>query len=87
MRKTDAQRARESRARRRAKNPPLRRPGENLDRAGRPWRRLTDQQVTDIRARLTLPQAPTQAAIAREYGIDPSTVSQIMTGRRRRRAA
>lgn len=83
-RKPDAERARDYRARRRAVNPPLRRPGENLDRSARPWRLLTDQQVAEIRARLTGPDAPPQAALAREYDIDPSTVSQIATGRRRR---
>lgn len=70
---------------RRRKDPPLRRPGENIDRANRPWRILTDQQVRDIRTRLAGPDAPTRAAVACEYGIHPSTVSQIATGRRRRR--
>jgi hypothetical protein len=82
----DAQRAREYRARQRAKNPPLRRPGENIDRAGRPWRILTDQQVHEIRERLAASDAPSQAAIGRVYGVDASTISQIASGRRRRAA-
>lgn len=83
-RKPDAQRSRDYRARKRAIHPPLRRPGENVDRDTRPWRLLTDQQVTEIRERLADTEAPSQAALAHEYGIDPSTVSQIATGRRRR---
>lgn len=57
------------RVRRRRKDPLLRRPGENVDRANRPWRILTDQQVRDIRDRLSGPNAPTRAAVVREYGM------------------
>ncbi|RCW40734.1 hypothetical protein DFQ14_11060 [Halopolyspora algeriensis] len=83
-RKSNAQSAREYRARKRARNPPLRRPGENVHRAGQPWRVLSDEQVRDIRERLAGPDAPTQAVLAREYGIHPSTVCQIARGRRRK---
>ncbi|MCI2421548.1 hypothetical protein MOQ72_29345 [Saccharopolyspora sp. K220] len=82
-RESSAERTRAYRARRRAANPPIRRPGENIDRAGRTWRLLTDDQVREIRTRLASPNAPTQAELAHEYGIHPSTVSQIATGRRR----
>ncbi|MBA8825300.1 hypothetical protein FHX42_002651 [Saccharopolyspora lacisalsi] len=83
MARTDAQRTRDYRARQRRRNPPMRRPGENIDRAGRSWRILTDQQVRGIRARLTDDDAPSRVAVAREYGVHPSTISQIAAGRRR----
>jgi hypothetical protein len=42
--------------------------------------RLTDEQVAEIRASQGV---ETNAATARRYGIDPSTVSRIRAGRRR----
>lgn len=45
--------------------------------------RLTEAQVSDIRARASSGRRGTQAALAREYGLTPATISQIVLGRRR----
>lgn len=88
MSRNSAERTRRYRARLRARTGgSLRRPGENIDRAGRPWRILTDDQVREIRARLADPGGPSQAELARTFGIDPSTISRIGRGQRRGGAA
>ena len=53
-------------------------------RQGRAWRKLTLEEILDIRDRVL--SGETGAALAREFGVSPATVSAIKVGRYKSRS-
>jgi hypothetical protein len=47
-----------------------------------PHRKLTDAQVSEIKILLSMPNRPTHAAIAKQFGLSRCYVSQISRGER-----